>query len=83
MTRIPVKSGQIKSVGYNPAEKTLEVEFHSHGNAPNKPNPTTVYQYQHVTPQQHADMIASESVGSYFYKHLRPHKDKHPFKKIA
>lgn len=55
MKRQPVKSRNVKSVGYDAEEKVLEVEFKSGG----------VYQYAGVQPGMYIDLLASESVGRF------------------
>ncbi len=71
MTRVPVTSSNIRSVGYDESTKTLEIEFNSGG----------VYQYFDVPSTIHAGLIAASSVGSYFdvnvkkagYRYMRVH----------
>ena len=52
MDRTPVQSSNIRSVGYDPASRTLEVEFHSSG----------LYQYSSVpeAPRRQTDPGASK-----------------------
>ena len=67
MTRQPIESSNIKSVGYEPASKTLEVEFHS----------GAVHQYLDVSANKHAQLIKHKSPGSYFHNNIRSlHKSK-------
>lgn len=61
MTRTAVKSSNLKSIGYDPAKKLLEVEFGSGG----------VFQYSGVTAQQHAALMRAKSIGSHFHAHIR------------
>lgn len=61
MNRTPVKSSNIKSAGYSAADQQLEVEF-SNG---------SVYRYDGVPPQVHADLMASESIGRAFGQLVR------------
>lgn len=61
MQREPVQSSQIRSVGYEPASRTLEIEF-SNG---------AVYQYSNVDPDIHTRMMESSSVGSFFNQNVR------------
>lgn len=61
MKRLPVKSRNVKTVGYDPEEKVLEVEFQSGG----------VYQYAGVQPGMFADLLASESVGRFVSQVVR------------
>jgi hypothetical protein len=73
MHREPVTSSQIKSIGYDPQTKQMEVEFKSGG----------VYQYENISAKDHEDLMAAESVGSHFYKNIKPNVEKHPFHRIA
>lgn len=66
--RVPVKSSNVKSIGWH--EGTLEVEFHNGG----------LYHYHNVPQAKHAGLMASESVGSYLHKYVKPH---HPYRKIS
>ncbi|WML67926.1 MAG: hypothetical protein METHP_01494 [Methanoregula sp. SKADARSKE-2] len=56
MERQPVKSCNLKSVGYDDNFKNLEIEFHS----------GIIYQYQCVPSKIFTDLMASQSVGSFF-----------------
>jgi hypothetical protein len=64
MTRSPVKSSNLKAIGYDPKTKTLEVEFHS----------GAVHQYSSVSPQAHQDLVRAPSVGSHFHKNFAGRK---------
>jgi hypothetical protein len=64
MTRHPVKSSNLKSVGYDSKTGTLEVEFNS----------GAVHQYHGVLPHLHTKLMAAKSPGSYFHAEIR---DKH------
>jgi len=61
MDRTPVRSSNIRSVGYAPETKTLEVEFHSGG----------VYQYSGVPVTTYQGFIRAASKGSYFHDHIK------------
>ncbi len=52
----PVESSSIRSIGYDPATRTLEVEFHD----------STIYQYLNVPPVVHRDLLNADSIGQYF-----------------
>lgn len=56
MERRKLSSSQIRSVGYDPASQTLEVEFPS----------GSVVQYSRVSPEVHRRLMAAPSPGSYF-----------------
>ena len=56
MKRTPVKSSNIKSVGYSSTSRKLEVEFIS----------GTVYEYGGVEPSVALTFLKSQSKGKYF-----------------
>lgn len=56
MQRESVSSSNIASVGYNPTEKILEIEF-NHGG---------IYQYFDVPQEVYDDLISASSHGKYF-----------------
>lgn len=57
MQRIPVNSSYIVSVGYDPKERLLEIEFQE----------GRVYQYVDVAPEVHQQFMRADSHGEYFY----------------
>ncbi|MES2488519.1 MAG: KTSC domain-containing protein [Pseudomonadota bacterium] len=61
MIRTAVTSSNIKSVGYDAASETLEIEF---GNG-------SVHQYEGVPQDEYEKLMASESVGKYFSASIR------------
>lgn len=61
MTRTPVESSQLKSVGYDPETQTMEIEFHMN----------LIYQYRNVPPAIHAEMMQAESIGRYFARNIK------------
>jgi len=61
--RHPVKSSNLKSVGYDKATRTLQVEFHS----------GQVRDYKHVPSEHHAGLLAAKSPGAYFHTHIKNH----------
>ncbi|MEG2250480.1 MAG: KTSC domain-containing protein [Cetobacterium sp.] len=70
MLRIPVSSSNIHSVGYNPDNKILEIQFHSGG----------IYQYINVPQKTHTNLISASSIGSFFHQYV---KNIYSFNKIA
>lgn len=95
MQRKPVESSQIKSVGYEPESRVLEIEFtpSNYGAGSKRGEAMTqgsVYQYENVE-KDVADGFFVEkepdgkkrSVGSYFGKTVKPFKDKYPYKKVS
>ena len=69
MQRINVKSSNLKSVGYDSNEKTLEIEFLN----------GAVYQYFNVPPEIYNTLMRASSHGRYFNKYIR---NKYKFRKI-
>lgn len=63
----PITSSNLTSVAYDPVRRVLGVQFTGGGK----------FEYPAVAPEQHAAMMASASIGSYFSRHLRVRKN-HP-----
>lgn len=63
-----MSSTNIKSVGYDPARRVLEIEFNSGG----------VHQYEDVPPDLPIKMMASDSVGRFFHQHVRNRYNSRP-----
>ena len=61
MDRTSVRSSNIRSVGYDPTLRTLEVEFHSSG----------LYQYSGVPETIYQGLMRAASKGSYFHDHIK------------
>ncbi len=61
MTREPVSSSAIASVGYEPATLTLEIEFHS----------GSVYRFFDVPERVYREFVAADSKGTYFVEAIR------------
>ena len=67
MNRQHVTSSNISSVGYDPLDGTLEVEFHG----------GSIYQYSDVPASVYRDLLDAPSKGAYFNAHIRttyPHR---------
>ncbi|NJK45260.1 MAG: KTSC domain-containing protein [Pleurocapsa sp. SU_196_0] len=60
MTRKAVTSSNLRSVGYDPATRTLEIEFKN-----------GVYQYADVPLEEYEALMAAGSHGSYFIQNIR------------
>ncbi len=69
MKRIAIISKVLKSVGYDEATGTLEVEFKNGG----------LYEYSNVSPEEYAALMMAPSKGTYFGEQIR---DKFSFKRI-
>ncbi len=67
MERQPVRSGNVRSVGYDSAARILHVEF----NAKDARMPGRVYEYKGVAPEQHQALITAQSVGAHFAQHIK------------
>jgi hypothetical protein len=61
MERQPVTSTHVRSVGYEQASMTLEVEFVD----------GAVYEYFGVPPEVHVGLMAATSHGEYFDVHVK------------
>ncbi len=82
MTRKPVKSSQLLSVGHDPETSTLEVEFHPTRKQAADSQLGSVYQYANVSAADHAALVGAESVGSHFIQVIKKQPEKYPYKKI-
>jgi len=61
MDRSPVDSSCLRSVGYDRASATLEVEFQSGG----------IYRYFDLPADEHAGLMRAPSKGQYFVARIR------------
>ena len=61
MKREPVESSNLKSVGYDPCTRVLEIEFKD----------GSVYEYDDVPCEVHSGLMDAESKGSFFYENIR------------
>jgi hypothetical protein len=61
MRRERVHSEALRSVGYDPDARILEIEFNS----------GTVYRYFDVPPSVHAGLMTAESKGEYYAMNIR------------
>ena len=69
MTMHPVKSSNVKAIGYDATTKKLRVEFHGSG----------TYEFDNVTPTKHRRLMEAESIGKHFQAHIR---HSHDFRKL-
>lgn len=60
MTRTPVKSSNIISIGHNPESKRLHIEF-ANG----------VYEYDGVSAEQHRALMEAPSHGKHFHQFIK------------
>ena len=68
MERMPVKSSNLLSVGYDHKQKKPEIEFRTSG----------VYTYDGVPKRTHTNLMDAGSKGKYHHKWI---KERFPFKK--
>lgn len=61
MNRTPVSSSNLVSVGYDPQQQILEIEFHSR----------SVYQYFNVPLHIYQGLMNASSHGTYFDRHIK------------
>lgn len=73
----PVESSQIHSIGHDAETGMLAIRFRSKDGAP-----TSLYHYRNVTAEDFAAFSGAESIGSHFYKHIKPFTDKYPYERI-
>ncbi|MEE3649496.1 MULTISPECIES: KTSC domain-containing protein [unclassified Brenneria] len=73
----PVKSSQIHSIGHDAATNTLAIRFNGRNNVPG-----SLYHYSNVTADDFAAFSGAESVGSHFYRNIKPNTDKFPYQRI-
>ena len=69
MKRQLIESSLLRSVGYDEASKTLEVEFTSGG----------VYEYYGVPAEAYKELLAASSHGRYFLANIR---DVYPYRRV-
>lgn len=70
MPRTYVRSSNLRSVGYDPEQAILQIEFHHGG----------IYNYYRVPWQEHARLMAASSKGGY---HDRNIKWRYPYRRVA
>ena len=73
----PVESSQIHSIGHDAETNTLAIRFKN-----SRGQPGSLYHYDNVTAEDFAAFQGAESIGSHFYKHIKPAAEKYPFRKI-
>jgi hypothetical protein len=73
MSRTPVKSSNIKSIGYDTATETLEVEFSGE----------RVYQYFGVPAELHSDLMTAKSHGGFLYAEISRRESPYRYKRLG
>lgn len=77
ITMDAVESSQIHSLGYDAASETLAIRFKNKAS-----EPTSLYHYATVTQANFDALKNAESIGSHFYKHIKPFPERFPYRKI-
>jgi hypothetical protein len=65
MTRTPVSSSNVASVGHDPETNTLQVEYRN----------GRVYDYAGVSAEEHDQLISAESIGRHLHERIRPGRE--------
>ncbi len=76
ITTTPVESSQIAAIGHDGVD-TLQIDF------PRKGGGVSRYQYTGVSPELFEEFKGAESVGSFFYKYIKPNPQDYPFTRLA
>ena len=77
ITMDSVESSQIAAIGYDAGSQTLAIQFKGKGDKPG-----SVYHYSGVTLEDFAAFKSAESIGSHFYRHIKPFDQKYPYVRI-
>lgn len=70
-----VESSQIHSLGYAADTQTLAIRFRDRASDA----PAALYHYANVPPEEFDALSDAASIGSYFYKHIKPYDVKYPY----
>ena len=65
MTRKKVISGMIKSIGYNPETKEMDVEFTSR----------EIYTYNPISQRKYDNLVNADSIGGHFNRNIKGRTD--------
>lgn len=69
-----IVSSQLHSIGHHPESNTLAIRFKAKDGSP-----AALYHYANVTADEFAAFKGAESIGSHFYRNIKPNKEKYPF----
>ncbi len=78
ITMDSVESSQIAAIGHDGASNTLSVQFTSKTGGAG-----SIYHYANFDAEAFAAFKNAESIGSYFYKNIKPHAEKYPYVKVS
>ena len=68
MERTKLNSKILASVGYDPVARDIEVEFRARKDEDKR----RVYRYHAIPAERFAEMMASDSIGSFFLTRIKP-----------
>lgn len=68
-----IESSQIHSIGHDPVNNTLAIRFKSKG------EPAALYHYQNVSADDYAAFSGAESIGSHFYRNIKPDTERYAY----
>lgn len=74
ITMTPVASSQIAEIGHDAEHQILAIRF--------KSETQPLYYYENFDAAKFAEFSAAESIGSYFYKRIKPWPDMHPYTRM-
>jgi hypothetical protein len=77
ITMNPVESSQIEAIGHDAATNTLAIQFKG------KAGPGSIYHYANFSAELFRDFRSAESIGSHFYKCIKPCSDRFPYVKVS
>ena len=72
MERQPVKSSNLRSVGYDKDNRVLEIEFNS----------GHIYQYSNVEKSRYEALMTAQSHGTYFDRNIKRNSGIYPYVRI-
>lgn len=77
ITMDSVESSQIDAIGYDAHSQTMAIRFKGKGDKPG-----SVYHYSNFTDEDWQTFSQAESIGSHFYRHIKPFPEKYPYTRI-
>lgn len=72
-----VDSSQIHSIGHHAETQTLAIRFKAKDGAP-----AALYHYRNFTTDDFAQFKGAESIGSHFYRNIKPFPEKYPYVRV-
>lgn len=69
-----IVSSQIHGIGHDAPTSTLAIRFRTKDGSP-----AALYHYENVTAEEFAAFKGAESIGSHFYKNIKPFGERYPF----